>query len=229
MKKLLLLFLTLLTLNVFGQDTTNAKNDVDLLTSKLITLHNKIAALDLDISKVKLDLDLKEITKFSTVYGAVNGGNSLSDVDVYSVTNGLQTQTIETPYDYSVILGVRKIARMGYEPKEAFKNGQENSFSDASTVGKIKGFEYLFEVSYVRQEGENYANQHHFLRYIDDNYILKGEYLEDGFADIKYFETSQRYRHKIEDLSFLPEVLQKGKLSLNIGAVQRLSEKKETN
>ena len=209
MKKLLLLSLTLLTLNVFGQDTTNTKNDIDLLTSKLTTLHNKIATLDLDISKIKLDLDLKEITKFSTIYGAVNGGNSLSDVDVYSVTNGLQTQTIETPYDYSVILGVRKIARMGYEPKEAFKNGQENSFSDASTVGKVKGFEYLFELSYVRQEGENYANQHHFLRYIDDTYILKGEYLEDGFADIKYFETSQRYRHKIEDLSFLPEALQK--------------------
>ena len=224
MKKLLLLSLTLLTLNVFGQDTTNTKNDVDLLTSKLTTLHNKISTLDLDISKLKIDIDLKEITKFSIIYGAVNGGNSLSDVDVYSVTNGLQTQTIETPYDYSVILGVRKIARMGYEPKEAFKNGQENSFSDASTVGKVKGFEYLFELSYVRQEGENYANQHHFLRYIDDTYILKGEYLEDGFADIKYFETSQRYRHKIEDLSFLPEVLQKGKLSLNIGAVQRLSE-----
>ena len=224
MKKLLLLSLTLLTLNVFGQDTTNTKNEIDLLTSKLTTLHNKIATLDLDISKIKLDLDLKEITKFSTIYGAVNGGNSLSDVDVYSVTNGLQTQTVKTPYDYSVILGVRKIARMGYEPKEAFKNGQENSFSDASTVGKVKGFEYLFELSYVRQEGENYANQHHFLRYIDDTYILKGEYLEDGFADIKYFETSQRYRHKIEDLSFLPEALQKGKLSLNIGAVQRLSE-----
>ncbi len=224
MKKSLLLFLTLLTLNVFGQDTTNTKNEIDLLTSKLTTLHNKISTLDLDISKIKLDLDLKKITKFSTIYGAVNGGNSLSDVDVYSVTNGLQTQTIKTPYDYSVILGVRKIARMGYEPKEAFKNGQENSFSDASTVGKVKGFEYLFEVSYVRQEGESYANQHHFLRYIDDTYILKGEYLEDGFADIKYFETSQRYRHKIKDLSFLPEALQKGKLSLNIGAVQRLSE-----
>ena len=51
----------------------------------------------------------------------------MSDVDVYSVTNGLETQTVQTPYDYSVILGVRKIARMGYEPKEAFKNGQENS------------------------------------------------------------------------------------------------------
>jgi hypothetical protein len=224
MKKLLLLSLTLLTLNVFGQDTTNTKNEIDLLTSKLTTFHNKISTLDLDISKLKIDIDLKEITKFSTIYGAVNGGNSLSDVDVYSVTNGLQTQTIETPYDYSVILGVRKISRMGYEPKEAFKNGQENSFGDAATVGKVKGFEYLFELSYVRQEGENYANQHHFLRYIDDSYILKVEYLEDGFADIKYFEASQRYRHKIEDLSFLPEALQKGKLSFNIGAVQRLSE-----
>ena len=65
MKKLLLLSLTLLTLNVFGQDTTNTKNDIDLLTSKLTTLHNKISTLDLDISKLKIDIDLKEITKFS--------------------------------------------------------------------------------------------------------------------------------------------------------------------
>ena len=158
MRKILLLILTLFTLKATSQDTINVEKKIDPLTSKLTTLHNKISTLDLDISKIKLDLDFKKITKFSTIYGAVNGGNSLSDVDVYSVTNGLQTQTIETPYDYSVILGVRKIARMGYEPKEAFKNGQENSFSDASTVGKVKGFEYLFEVSYVRQEGENYAN-----------------------------------------------------------------------
>ena len=89
MKKLLLLSLTLITLNVFGQDTTNTKNEIDLLTSKLTTFHNKISTLDLDISKLKIDIDLKEITKFSTIYGAVNGGNSLSDVDVYSVTNGL--------------------------------------------------------------------------------------------------------------------------------------------
>jgi len=228
MKNFLLLLLTLITLTAIGQDTTLTEKKVDPILSKLNTFHNKIATLNLDISTLKLnDINWKKITKFATVYGAVNGGNSLSDVDVYSVTNGLQTQTVVTPYDYSVILGVRKISRMGYEPKEAFKTGQENSFSDAATVGKVSGFEYLFEVSYVRQEGETYNNQHHFLRYIDDNYILKGEYLEDGFADIKYFETSQRYRYQVKDLSkldFLPEVLKKGKLSLNIGAAQRLSE-----
>ena len=227
MKNFLFLILTLFTLKAIGQDTVITEKKIDPLTSKLTILHNKIATSNLDISNFKLDIDWKKITKFSTIYRAVNGGNSLSDVDVYSVTNGLETQTIKTPYDYSVILGVRKISRMGYEPKEAFKTGKENSFSDAATVGKVSGFEYLFEVSYVRQEGENYANQHHFLRYIDDSYILKGEYLEDGFSDIKYFETSQRYRYKVEDLSkldFLPEMLQKGKFSFNIGAAQRLSE-----
>jgi hypothetical protein len=118
---------------------------------------------------------------------------------------------------------------MGYEPKENFKNGLENSFSDAATMGKVKGFEYLFEFDYKRQEGENYTDQHHFLRYIDDNYILKGEYLENGFADIKYFETSQRYRWKINIENGIkniniPDALKEGRLSFNIGAVQRLSE-----
>ena len=210
-----------------AQDTTLASVSTDPLLLKLTQFHTKVATMNLDISTLKLDMNWKKITKFATVYGAVNGGTSLSDRDVFSVTNGLQTETVATPYDYSVILGVRKIARMGYEPKEAFKNGQENSFSDASTVGKVKGFEYLFELSYVRQEGESYNNQHHFLRYIDDTYILKGEYLEDGFADIKYFETSQRYRHKVEsldNLTFLPKELKKGKFSFNIGAAQRIAE-----
>ena len=107
MKKFLLLFLTLFTLNAIGQDTTLVEKKIDPLTLKLTTLHNKISTMNLDISDFKLDIDWKKITKFATVYGAVNGGNSLSDVDVYSVTNGLQSQTITTPYDYSVILGVR--------------------------------------------------------------------------------------------------------------------------
>ena len=110
MKKILLLFLTLFTLKAIGQDTTIIEKKIDPLTSKLTALQDKISTLNLDISTLKLDdINWKKITKFATVYGAVNGGNSLSDVDVYSVTNGLQTQTIETPYDYSVILGVRKI------------------------------------------------------------------------------------------------------------------------
>ena len=157
---------------------------------------------------------LKKAFKFATFYGAVNGGNSISDIDVYSVTNGLETTTLKTPFDYSLALGVRKIARLGYENRaNTFYNGTERSYSDNATIGKISGFEFLFEVDWKRQQGTNFLNQHHFLRYVHNHYIVKTEYVQDGFADIEYFEASQRYRYKVGK-----------KLSFNIGAVQRLSE-----
>ena len=61
--------------------------------------------------------DVKKLLKFSTFYAAIKGGTSLSDVDVFSVDNGLSTQTISTPYDYNFTIGLRKIARFGYENK----------------------------------------------------------------------------------------------------------------
>ena len=157
--------------------------------------------------------DFKKIFKFSTFYAAANGGTSISDVDVFSVANGLETVTVETPYDYNLSLGVRKIARFGYENRATFYDGTESTYGDAATIGKIKGLEFLFEIDYKRQQGNEYLDQHHFIRFVDNKYILKGEYLEDGFADIKYFETSERYRYKVND-----------KLSFNAGLAQRLSE-----
>jgi len=159
-------------------------------------------------------IDLKKNLKFSTFYGAVNGGTSVSDVDVYSITNGLETSTIETPYDYSISLGVRKIARFGYENKaNTFYDGTESSFSDAATVGKKNGLEYKFEVDFRREQGEDYLDQHHFLRYVTNDWTTKVEYLKDGFADVEYFESSERYRRNLTS-----------KFSVNIGAAQRMSE-----
>ena len=158
--------------------------------------------------------EFKKFTKFSTFYGGVNGGTSLSDDNIYTITTGtLNQDVIETPFDYSIIFGVRKIARFGYLPKEAFKKGNENSFSDAATMGKVTGFEFLFEGEYKRQQGLTFFDQHHFLRYVADKWMVKTEYLKDGFADIEYFEASQRYRHKINR-----------KLSFTVGTAQRISE-----
>jgi len=168
--------------------------------------------------------EVKKLLKFSTFYAAVNGGTSLSDVDVFSVNNGLSTQTISTPYDYNFAIGLRKIARFGYENKaQTFYDGTEANYSDAAVVGKSRGVEYLFEIDYKRQEGKDYMDQHHFIRYSSDDgcpdelcinfFALKVEYLEDGFADIKYFEASERYR-----------VRKSRNLSWNIGAAHRLAE-----
>jgi len=158
---------------------------------------------------------IKKTFKFSTFYAAINGGNSLSDVNTFSVNTGqLVSGVNETPFDYSINLGVRKIARFQYENRaNAFYNGTENTYSDAANVGKIKGFEFLFEGDLRRVQGKNYVDQHHFLRYVADDWIAKVEYLQDGFADIEFFEASQRYKHNISN-----------KFSVNLGAVQRLAE-----
>tara|TARA_R110000787_G_scaffold58913_2_gene133730 strand:- start:406 stop:1482 length:1077 start_codon:yes stop_codon:yes gene_type:complete len=171
------------------------------------------------------DLNLKKYFKFATFYGAVNGGTSISDVKTFSVSSGqLEEGTTTTPYDYSATIGLRKIARFGYENKaNTFYDGTESSWSDNATVGKVQGFEYLFELDYARQQGVNYIDQHHFIRYSSDDdcygkwcvnqFTSKVEYLKEGFADIEYFELSERYRIK-----------KNKNLAFSIGAAHRLSE-----
>ena len=159
-------------------------------------------------------IDFKQYFKFATFYAAASGGTSISDVDEYSISNGLQTSIVRTPFDYNLAFGIRKIARFGYENRaNTFYDGTEQSWSDAATIGKVSGLEFLFEADVKRQFGENYLDQTHFIRYVADKWVVKAEYLEDGFADIEYFEISERYRYKVNN-----------KLSLNIGASQRLSE-----
>ena len=166
-------------------------------------------------SESKFKKELKRTIKFSTFYAAINGGTSLSDRNTFSVNTGqLIANTIETPFDYSVALGIRKIARFDYENRASvFYNGTEESFSDNSTLGKIKGFEFLFEGDYRRIQGETYLDQHHFIRYVAEDWVAKVEYLVGGFIDIEYFQASQRYRHNFNK-----------EFSINIGAAQRLSE-----
>tara|TARA_Y100000592_G_scaffold37438_1_gene59266 strand:- start:4722 stop:5840 length:1119 start_codon:yes stop_codon:yes gene_type:complete len=180
------------------------------------------------ISYKGYDYNVKKILnnqlKFSTIYCAINGGTSVSDIKTFSVLDGLQTSTIKTPFDYSLTLGIRKIARFGYENKaQTFYDGTESNYTDAATVGKVKGFEYLFEIDYARQQGVEYVDQHHFIRYSSDDdcdgplciyhFAAKVEYLKDGFADVEYFELSERYRYKKD-----------ANLAFSIGAVHRLAE-----
>ena len=149
---------------------------------------------------------LEKQLKFATFYTAVTGNNSLADVSVYSInqnTGILEEEIISTPFDYTFAFGVRKIARLDYENrKNVFYNGTN-----------VEGLEYLFEVDYKRQQGNYFVDQQHFLRYVHDHWILKVEYVQDGFADLKYFEASQRYRYNVGK-----------KFSLNAGLVQRFSE-----
>ena len=187
----------------------NSKQIWKMLLSRLILLITMTLSCTLGFGQ-----GLARAFKFATFYTAVNGGNSIADEDVWSVTHdGLQNEIIETPFDYAVTFGIRKIARFGYENRaNVFYDGTETSWSDGANIGKRNGLEFLAEVKYKRQMGQEFLDQNHFLRYVGDKVIVKGEYLQDGFADISYFETSERYRLKLGK-----------KFSLNLGMAQRLS------
>jgi len=205
MTRNLLLILTLIPLLSYGQYTQKLHHGRLIANSK----KEKWKPFE------DFDKKFKKAIKFATFYGALNGNNSIADADVYSINTGqLLNSTIETPFDYSIVLGVRKIARFGYENRaNVFYNGTEHTYADAATIGKISGFEFLIEADYKRRFGKTYLDQNHFLRYVADRWIVKTEYVQQGFADIKYFEASQRYRQKVNK-----------KLSWNIGMVQRISE-----
>ena len=109
-------------------------------------------------------------------------------------------------------MGIRKIQRFQYEDVSKFKDGTESAYGDAATIG-LSPFEYLFEVDYRRQEGVKYLDQNHFLRYVKPRWVTKIAYVKDGFADVEYYEGTQRIR-----------IRGNKKLSFNLGTMQRLSE-----
>ena len=167
--------------------------------------------------------ELKKAIKFSTFYAAVNGGNSVSDQTVYSVTNGLGTEVVSTPYDYSLTMGIRKIARFGYENRaQTFYDGTEASWSDGANIGKRNGLEFLTEVRYRRQQGREFLDQNHFLRYVGDQWMAKVEYLQDYLAsiadgvnimgngrEITYGEGLCEYKHSFADGIYIREMRMK--------------------
>ena len=161
---------------------------------------------------VNTQAQIKKLFKFSTFYIAANGGTSLSDRTIYNVQDQLTTGIEKTPYDYSLTAGIRKIKRFQYEGNSPFKDGTETTYSDAATIG-LSPFEFLFEVDYRRQEGIQYIDQNHFLRYVRPLWMTKIEYMKDGFADIEYYEATQRFR-----------IRGNKKLSFNFGGVTRLAE-----
>ena len=74
MKKLLLLLLTIL---------------MSCAAAKTCCGQFSYKGYDYDIQDI-----LKNQLKFSTIYGAVNGGTSISDIKQFSVIDGLQTSMI---------------------------------------------------------------------------------------------------------------------------------------
>ena len=90
--------------------------------------------------------------------------------------------------NYNISVGLRKIARFDYQVKRGqFYTGQENEVSDYATISNAPGVEYLLEYSSVRNRGMVFRQHEYKVRYISNNFTLKGAYVNDGLIDLKIY------------------------------------------
>ena len=143
---------------------------------------------------------LSDLFKYSTIYTSASLNNSLFTQGIWQMTpeGQLVDVTRDNPYDFSINIGIRKLARFEYQKKKGeFYTGEEREFSDKSNIGAVNGLEYKFQINTRRQQGREFENRHFMVRYLGDYYTIKAEQLFNGLADIKLQNIDTRLRLKI--------------------------------
>ena len=87
--------------------------------------------------------------KYSTIYGSGSISSPLQTQQELKFTGSdIEENITETPYNYNMSLGIRKLARFKYEQKKTnFYDGSEKMGNESVTIGAVPGWEYLFKLS----------------------------------------------------------------------------------
>jgi len=110
---------------------------------------------------------------------------------------------ISTPYingnanvedDYKYNFGIRKIALYDYQIRSKFYKGNEKSLSDKAIIGAVNGVEYLFSASSVRNQGHEYLDQEHWLKWSNNHFVTKFKYINKESRDLEFADYDARYR-----------------------------------
>ena len=117
----------------------------------------------------------EDFLKYGTVYSAGNISNAKLEPTRYFVRTNPDNlydvpqvidQTTYHDYDYRFGVGIRKLARFGYEAKPNFYNGTENNIGLSAPTSAVKGLEYLLHYERQRQNGNEWDNKRFFDRKI---------------------------------------------------------------
>ena len=135
---------------------------------------------------------------YSTVYGSATMGTPY--------LNG----KIELEDDYKFTLGLRKIALYDYQSRKRFYKGNENQLSDKAVIGAVNGWEYLFSVSSVRNQGHEYTDSEVWLKWSNDWFVTKARYIDKGSRDLQVFDYDARFRVKFDKINLTTGVAVRG-------------------
>jgi len=142
--------------------------------------------------------------KFSTVYGSASLSSPIKPKETIKFTGSeIEEETANIDYDYNFSVGIRKIARFGYEQKlKNFYDGSEKVGNESVVLGAVPGWEYLFKYSNIRQFGNEFNETEYWLRYVGSWFALKGQYLEFGEEGLTFGQIDIRNRKEIGNFDF---------------------------
>jgi hypothetical protein len=139
--------------------------------------------------------------KYSTFYTSISLESPFTPAQKFSVdidggTFIETTDDFETSYNISI--GVRKLARFKYQAKgKNFYDGSEKELSDVATLGAVSGWEYLIKYSTIRSFGEEFVDSESWIRYLGDNFVVKGGYANFGRQGLEFGQLDARYRKSV--------------------------------
>jgi len=139
--------------------------------------------------------------KYSTFYFSVGFDSPFAPaqkfkVDTQAGTFEETTEIIESSYNLTI--GVRKLARFKYQVKKSnFYDGSEDELSEKALLGAVSGWEYQAKYSKIRAFGEEFIDSESWIRYLGDNFVVKGAYLNYGRENLEFGQIDVRYRKTI--------------------------------
>ena len=164
-----------------------------------------------------------DFLKYGTVYAAGNIGNAKLEQTKYFVRTNPDNlydiprvidQTTYHPNNYRIGVGLRKLARFGYESKPNFYNGTENKVGLSAPTAAVKGLEYLLHWEKQRVDGNEFDNRRLFVRHTGKYHIGKFESRESGNVGFEYISGEVRARLPIGN-----------KFSISAGIIYRTHQK----
>jgi len=139
--------------------------------------------------------------KYSTFYFSVGLDSPFAPANTFKVDTGAGTfeeTTQEIESSYNLTIGVRKLARFKYQVKKAnFYDGSEDELSEKALLGAVSGWEYQAKYSAIRSFGEEFIDSESWVRYLGDNFVVKGAYLNYGREDLEFGQLDVRYRKTV--------------------------------
>ena len=139
--------------------------------------------------------------KYSTFYTSVSLESPFAPKQKFSVNTGegtFQEVTEEIENSYNLSFGIRKLARFKYQSKgKNFYDGSENELSDIATLGAVSGWEYQFKWSSIRSFGEEFVDSESWIRYLGNNFVVKGSYVNFGREDLEFGQLDARWRKPV--------------------------------